>query len=267
RLGARVTCLSCRSDGTFPDHPPDPSHAENLTGLIARVKAEPRGIGLAVDGDADRVGVIDRRGAMVPGDRVLALLAREILPRHAGASVIFDVKCSMALPQVIEDAGGVPLMWKTGHSLIEAKMAEVKSPLAGELSGHMYIGDDYYGFDDAIYTAARLLAIVARRGKDIHALLADVPEYPATPEMRVPCPDDRKFDVVRRAVEHFAREHHVIEIDGARVDYGDGWGLIRASNTEPALVLRFEAKTDVRLKEIEGEMRGWLRSENAGTGQ
>ncbi|HEX5408503.1 MAG TPA: phosphomannomutase/phosphoglucomutase [Gemmatimonadaceae bacterium] len=266
RLGARITCLSCTSDGNFPDHPPDPSHAENLTGLSARVKAEHCGIGLAVDGDADRVGVIDGSGAMVPGDRVLALLAREILPRHAGASIIFDVKCSMALPKVIEDAGGVPLMWKTGHSLIEAKMAEVKSPLAGELSGHMYIGDGYYGFDDAIYAAARLLAIVSTRGKDIRTLLADVPEYPSTPELRIPCPDDRKFDVVRRAVEHFGSTHHVIQIDGARVDYGDGWGLIRASNTEPALVLRFEAKTDRRLKEIEGDMRGWLKTANAGHG-
>jgi phosphomannomutase/phosphoglucomutase len=263
RLGARVTCLSCRSDGHFPDHPPDPSNAKNLTALIAKVTAEHYSIGLAVDGDADRVGVIDGSGAMVPGDRVLALLARDVLPRHAGASVIFDVKCSMALPKVIQDAGGVPVMWKTGHSLIEAKMAELQSPLAGELSGHMYIGDDYYGFDDAIYAAARLLAMVARRGTDIRALLADVPEYPATPEMRIPCPDDRKFEVVRQAIAHFARAHHVIDLDGARVEYGDGWGLIRASNTEPALVLRFEAKTEDRLKEIEGEMRGWLKTATA----
>ena len=263
RLGARVTCLSCRSDGHFPDHPPDPSNAKNLAALIAKVTAEHYSIGLAVDGDADRVGVIDGSGAMVPGDRVLALLARDVLPRHAGASVIFDVKCSMALPKVIQDAGGVPVMWKTGHSLIEAKMAALQSPLAGELSGHMYIGDDYYGFDDAIYAAARLLAMVARRGTDIRALLADVPEYPATPEMRIPCPDDRKFEVVRLAIDHFAREHHVIDLDGARVDYGDGWGLIRASNTEPALVLRFEAKTEDRLQAIEGEMRGWLKTATA----
>lgn len=263
RLGARVTCLSCRSDGHFPDHPPDPSNAKNLAALIAKVTAEHYSIGLAVDGDADRVGVIDGSGAMVPGDRVLALLARDVLPRHAGASVIFDVKCSMALPKVIQDAGGVPVMWKTGHSLIEAKMAALQSPLAGELSGHMYIGDDYYGFDDAIYAAARLLAMVARRGTDIRALLADVPEYPATPEMRIPCPDDRKFEVVRQAIDHFAREHHVIDLDGARVDYGDGWGLIRASNTEPALVLRFEAKTEDRLQAIEGEMRGWLKTATA----
>ena len=267
RLGARVTCLSCRSDGHFPDHPPDPSNAHNLAALIATVRAEHCGLGLAVDGDADRVGVIDGSGAMVPGDRVLALLARDVLPRHAGASVIFDVKCSMALPKVIQDAGGVPVMWKTGHSLIEAKMAELQSPLAGELSGHMYIGDDYYGFDDAIYAAARLLAIVARRDADIRALLADVPVYPATPEMRIPCPDDRKFHIVRRAIDHFAREHHVVDIDGARVDYGDGWGLIRASNTEPALVLRFEAKSDARLKEIEGEMRGWLKTATAAAAQ
>lgn len=265
RVGARVTCLSCRSDGHFPDHPPDPSNAKNLAALIAKVTAEHCGLGLAVDGDADRVGVIDGSGAMVPGDRVLALLARDVLPRHAGASVIFDVKCSMALPEVIQDAGGVPFMWKTGHSLIEAKMAELKSPLAGELSGHMYIGDDYYGFDDAIYAAARLLAMVAGRGADIRTLLADVPVYPATPEMRIPCPDDRKFDIVRRAIDHFARSHDVIDIDGARVDYGDGWGLIRASNTEAALVLRFEAKTDDRLKEIEGEMQGWLKTATAGS--
>jgi phosphomannomutase/phosphoglucomutase len=142
-------------------------------------------------------------------------------------------------------------------------MAALQSPLAGELSGHMYIGDDYYGFDDAIYAAARLLAMVARRGTDIRALLADVPEYPATPEMRIPCPDDRKFEVVRLAIDHFAREHHVIDLDGARVDYGDGWGLIRASNTEPALVLRFEAKTEDRLQEIEGEMREWLKTATA----
>jgi phosphomannomutase / phosphoglucomutase len=175
--------------------------------------------------------------------------------------VIFDVKSSQALEEAIRAAGGNPVMWKTGHSLIEAKMQELHAPLAGELSGHMYIGDGYYGFDDGLFAAARLLQIIAASGKSIVELLADVPTYPISPEIRLDCPDDQKFDIVERAVAHWSATHDVITVDGARVSFGDGWGLIRASNTQPALVLRFEARTEDRLAAIRGEMEGWLKQQ------
>jgi phosphomannomutase/phosphoglucomutase len=174
---------------------------------------------------------------------------------------IFDVKCSEALPQAITAAGGKPFMWRTGHSLIEAKMHEVHAPLAGELSGHMYIADGYYGFDDALYSAARLLSIMATSGKSITELLIGIPVYPSTPEIRVDCPDDKKFHIVDDAVKHWRASHTVVDVDGARVLFDGGWGLIRASNTQPALVMRFEAHTLDRLGAIQNEMEGWLRQQ------
>jgi phosphomannomutase / phosphoglucomutase len=264
RLGVRVTrCLLCTSDGTFPKRQPDPSQAKNLVDLQQAVRATSAQVGIAVDGDADRIGVIDERGEIVWGDRVLAIYARDVLakPENAGKPIIFDVKCSEALPEAITAAGGKPFMWRTGHSLIEAKMQEIHAPLAGELSGHMYIADGYYGYDDALYSAARLLSIMAKSGKTITELLAGVPVYPDTPEIRVDCPDDVKFGIVSRAIAHWQKDHTVITVDGARVVFDGGWGLIRASNTQPALVLRFEAHTRDRLTAIQNEMETWLRQQ------
>ena len=263
RLGVTYRCLRCESDGTFPGGQPDPSAAKNLTALIAGVKEQPVDAGIAVDGDADRIGVIDAHGDIVWGDRVLAIYARDVLakPANKGKPIIFDVKSSQALVDAINAAGGQPVMWKTGHSLIEAKMKELGAPLAGELSGHMYIADGYYGFDDAVYAAGRLLRIMSDSGKGIDDLLAGVPVYPVSPEIRVKCPDATKFAIVDRAIAHWRESHKVIDVDGARVIFDDGWGLIRASNTEPALVLRFEARTPEHLQAIQNEMQSWLREQ------
>lgn len=266
RLDVTVaSCLLCTSDGTFPRRQPDPSQAQNLADLIGAVRdAAARGTpvdaGIALDGDADRVGVIDQTGAIVWGDRVEAIFARDILakPAYHGAPVIFDVKSSQALEEAIRKAGGTPVMWKTGHSLIESKMAELHAPLAGELSGHMYIADGYYGFDDGLYAAARLLQIMSTSGKTVTELLDGVPVYPVSPEIRVDCPDNVKFEIVERAVRHWSASHDVVTVDGARVKFPDGWGLIRASNTQPALVLRFEARSDAGLAAIRQEMETWL---------
>jgi len=235
---------------------------ENLTELVAEVRSEHADIGIAFDGDADRIGLIDENGRIVWGDHVLILYARDVLARTgAGQPIIFDVKCSQALPDAITRAGGQPVMWKTGHSLIKDKMKEMQAPIAGEMSGHMFFAEGFYGHDDALYGAARLLRIVADSGRSVSALLADVPEYVSTPELRVECADDIKFGVVERAVRHFRQSRDVIDVDGARVLFGDGWGLVRASNTQPVLVLRFEARTPERLAEIRGEFEDWLRAE------
>ncbi|HZS60772.1 MAG TPA: phosphomannomutase/phosphoglucomutase [Gemmatimonadaceae bacterium] len=262
RLGVRVTqCILCTSDGNFPKRQPDPSQAKNLVDLQNAVRATSAQVGIAVDGDADRIGVIDEHGEIVWGDRVLAIYARDVLSRNPGKPIIFDVKCSEALPQAITAAGGKPFMWRTGHSLIEAKMHEVHAPLAGELSGHMYIADGWYGFDDALYSAARFLSIMASTGKTVTQLLDGIPVYPSTDEIRVDCPDDKKFDIVNRAIAHWRANHTVVDVDGARVLFDGGWGLIRASNTQPAIVCRFEAHTQDRLNEITSEMEGWLRQQ------
>ncbi len=261
-IGATGTGLFCESDGTFPNHHPDPTVPANLTDLIAAVKRERAELGIAFDGDADRIGLVDDEGRIVWGDHILILYARDVLERTGrGQPIIFDVKCSQALPHEIERAGGVPQMWKTGHSLIKDRMKELHAPLAGEMSGHMFFGEGFYGHDDALYGAARLLRIVADSGRSVRELLADVPAFVSTPEIRVDCPEDRKFDIVARAVEHFRALHDVNDVDGVRVLFGDGWGLVRASNTQPILVLRFEARSEHRLQEIRDEMEGWLRSQ------
>jgi len=261
-IGVQSTGLFCESDGTFPNHHPDPTVPENLEDLIAAVKRDGAELGIAFDGDADRIGLVDGEGRIIWGDHILILYARDVLERTGrGQPIIFDVKCSQALPHEIEKAGGVPVMWKTGHSLIKDKMKELRAPLAGEMSGHMFFGEGFYGHDDALYGAARLLRIVADAGRTVRELLADVPAFVSTPEIRVDCADDRKFDVVARAVEHFRRSHDVNDVDGVRVLFGDGWGLIRASNTQPILVLRFEARSAERLQEIRAELEGWLRGQ------
>ena len=262
RLGATITCLFCESDGTFPNHHPDPTVVENLNDIIASVKATGADIGVAFDGDADRLGVIDEHGNIVWGDHVLILYARDVLVRTGkGQSIIFDVKCSQALPDAITRAGGKPVMWKTGHSLIKDKMRELHAPLAGEMSGHMFFTEGFYGHDDALYGAARLLRIVADSGKSVSELLADVPKYVSTPELRVDVPEEIKFKVVDDAIRHFKTKYDVVDVDGARVLFGDGWGLVRASNTQPVLVMRFEARTPERLRAIRDEFEEWLRSQ------
>jgi phosphomannomutase/phosphoglucomutase len=254
-------CLYCESDGTFPNHHPDPTVVENLQPLIAEVVRGGYDFGVAFDGDADRIGVVDGEGRIIWGDYLLILYARDVLARTGkGQPIIFDVKCSQALTDAVAKAGGTPVMWKTGHSLIKGKMKEMGAPIAGEMSGHMFFAESFYGHDDALYGAARLMRIVSESGMTLADLLADVPRFVSTPEIRVDCPDDRKFAIVDDAVKHFSRHYDVIGVDGARVLFGDGWGLIRASNTQPVLVVRFEARSEQRLAEIRGEMEGWLRS-------
>ena len=262
RLGTQGRGLFCESDGTFPNHHPDPTVPENLEDLIDAVRADGAEIGIAFDGDADRIGVVDGKGTIVWGDRILILYARDVLARTGrGQPIIFDVKCSQSLPTAIEQAGGKPVMWKTGHSLIKDKMREMNAPIAGEMSGHMFFTEGFYGHDDALYGAARLLRIVADSGRTVEQLLSDVPEFVSTPELRIDVPEDLKFGLVDRAVKHFRGKHDVIDVDGVRVLFGDGWGLIRASNTQPVIVARYEAATAERLAEIRGEMEGWLRDQ------
>jgi phosphomannomutase / phosphoglucomutase len=263
-LGLNATGLFTESDGTFPNHHPDPTVPENLEDLVAAVRRDGAEIGLAFDGDADRIGMVDGEGRIVWGDHILILYARDVLARTGqGQPIIFDVKCSQALPDEIRKAGGTPVMWKTGHSLIKDKMKELGAPLAGEMSGHMFFSEGFYGHDDALYGAARLLRIIADSGRTVRELLAGVPPFVSTPELRVDCDDSLKFDLVRRAVDHFRARHDVIDVDGVRVLFGDGWGLIRASNTQPIIVTRFEARTPERLAEIREEMEGWLRQQGA----
>ena len=261
KLGIKPRCLFCESDGTFPNHHPDPTIPKNLEALIAAVREDKADIGIAFDGDADRIGVIDHTGEIIWGDYLLIIYARDVLARTGkGQAIVFDVKASQALPEAIEKAGGIPVMWKTGHSLIEEKMHDTHAPVAGEMSGHMFFAEGYYGFDDALYGAARLLRIVADSGKTVRDLLADVPRFVSTPEIRVDCPDDKKFGIVEEAKEYFAAKYTVITVDGARVLFGDGWGLIRASNTQPVLVLRFEATSPEARDAHRAELMDWLAS-------
>ncbi|MEO8195001.1 MAG: phosphomannomutase/phosphoglucomutase [Gemmatimonadales bacterium] len=262
RIGIPAKILFGESDGTFPNHHPDPTVPKNLEDLIRAVKEGKSELGIAFDGDADRIGVIDEDGSIIWGDQLLIIYARDVLARTGkGQSIIFDVKCSQALPEEVEKAGGKPVMWKTGHSLIEEKMHETHAPIAGEMSGHMFFQEGWYGFDDAMYGAARLLRIVADTGKSVKQMMADVPRFVSTPEIRVDCSDELKFDIVEAAKKHFAATHKVIDVDGVRVLFGDGWGLIRASNTQPVLVMRFEARTEEDLEAIRSEMEGWLRQQ------
>jgi len=262
RLGIEGRGLFCESDGTFPNHHPDPTVPENLEDLIHAVKQDGAEIGIAFDGDADRIGVVDGDGTIVWGDRILILYARDVLERTGrGQPIIFDVKCSQALPTAVEQAGGKPVMWKTGHSLIKDKMKETKAPIAGEMSGHMFFTEGFYGHDDALYGAARLLRILADSGRTVKELLADVPDFVSTPELRIEVPEELKFGLVDKAVKHFRSKYDVIDVDGVRVLFGDGWGLIRASNTQPVIVARYEALTADRLAAIRGEMEGWLREQ------
>lgn len=249
QLGCDVWEIACTPDADFPFHHPDPTVPENLAMLIEKVKQEKADLGIAYDGDADRIGAVDEKGNILWGDELLILFSRDVLKRNPNSIIISEVKCSQRLYDDIAKNGGRPIMWKAGHSLLKAKMKETQALLAGEMSGHMFFKERYFGYDDAIYASLRLVEIVAKSEKPLSALLADLPKCVSTPEIRVECPDDKKFLLAKKATEYFRRHYAVIDIDGARVQFADGWGLIRASNTQPALVLRFEAKSEAKLKE------------------
>jgi phosphomannomutase/phosphoglucomutase len=253
-VGLSPIAMYCEMDGRFPNHHPDPSELHNVAELAARVQNEKLEVGIAYDGDADRLGVIDERGEVLWGDKLMIALSRDILSRHPGAAILGEVKCSQTLYDDIAKRGGRPIVWKTGHSLIKRKMKQEAALLAGEMSGHLFFADRYFGYDDAIYASLRLLEIIAALDEPLSSLLADVPQTYSTPEIRVDCPDEVKFDVVGRVLSHYRSTHDVLDVDGARVKFGTGWGLVRASNTQPVLVLRFEAQTPSQLDEIRQEV-------------
>jgi phosphomannomutase/phosphoglucomutase len=254
KLNCDATELFFDMDGRFPNHHPDPTVPKNLEQLVAAVKAQRADLGIAFDGDSDRIGVVDDKGTVVYGDQLMIIYSREILSRKPGATFIGEVKCSQTLYDDIRAHGGNPIMWKTGHSLIKAKMKETHADLAGEMSGHMFFADRYYGFDDALYAACRLMEIVSKSGQPLSAQLAGLPKTVATPEIRVDCSDERKFEVVKRVAEKYRKTHQTVDVDGVRILFPHGWGLVRASNTQPVLVLRFEASTPELLAEYQKEV-------------
>ncbi len=255
RLGAEVVELFCDVDGTFPNHHPDPTRLENLKALIAKVAETGADLGIGLDGDADRIGVIDSRGRILWGDQLLVLFARDILGRHPGAKVISEVKASEVLYSEVAKAGGVPIMWKTGHSLIKKKIREENALIAGEMSGHMFFNDKWPGFDDAVYAGARLLELLSAQPRSLADLRDTIPAAVNTPEIRVDTKNDQtKFEIVAGIQNHFRKTREVIDIDGARIRFPHGWGLVRASNTQPSLVIRFEADTEAHLAQIRGEV-------------
>ncbi len=260
RLGCEVVELYCEPDGRFPHHHPDPSIADNLHDLAACVRARHCDLGIAFDGDGDRIGVVDENGRIIPGDMLLLLLARPLLQQHPGATIISEVKASCRLYRGIREAGGRPLMWRTGHSPIKAKMRETGALLAGEMSGHMFFADRFFGFDDATYAAARIMQVLAAQNGPLSTLLQDVPPMLSTPEIRIACNDAEKFAIVDAAIAHFrARGYHIITIDGMRLELNeDCWGLLRASNTQPVLVMRFEAPDTQQMQHIRGLIERWL---------
>jgi phosphomannomutase/phosphoglucomutase len=249
-LGCELEELYCEVDGRFPNHFPDPTIPENLRVLIDRVKKTRADVGIGYDGDADRIGVVDDRGNIIWGDQLMILFSREILKDKKGATFVAEVKCSQNLFDDIQKHGGKAMMWRTGHSLIKEKMKEEKAALGGEMSGHIFFADRYFGYDDAIYASCRLIELLSKTDKKLSRLLSDVPKTFLTPEIRVDCSDEIKFKVVEAVKEALRKNYPVIDVDGVRVKLEDGWGLVRASNTQPALVLRFEALTQDRLNEI-----------------
>lgn len=249
-LGCELEELYCEVDGRFPNHFPDPTIPENLKVLRDRVKKTRADVGIGYDGDADRIGVVDDQGNIIWGDQLMILFSREILKDKQGAAFVAEVKCSQNLFDDIEKHGGKAMMWKTGHSLIKEKMREEKAVLGGEMSGHIFFADRYFGYDDAIYASCRLIEILSKTNQKLSQLFSDVPRTFITPEIRVDCPDEIKFKVVETVKEALRKDHPIIDVDGVRVKYEDGWGLVRASNTQPVLVLRFEALTHDRLNAI-----------------
>ncbi len=260
RLGLEVEELYCEPDGNFPNHHPDPTVPEYLEDLKERVRKTGADIGIAFDGDADRLGVIDEKGNILWGDQLMIIFCRDILPENRGAAIISEVKASQLLYDEIEKLGGRPIMWKTGHSFIKKKIKEEKALLAGEMSGHLFFADRYFGFDDAIYSALRLLEILSKQDKPLSQMLSDLPKTYRTPEIRVYCSDQVKFRIVEKVRRKLAEKYPIIDIDGVRAIFPDGWGLVRASNTQPVLVLRFEAKTEQALKEIESVVKAEIEN-------
>ncbi len=257
-LGFEVVPLFLEPDGNFPNHHPDPTVEKNLEALRRKVLEVGADLGIAYDGDADRVGAVDEKGNVLWGDQLMILFSRALLAEEPGAAIVGEVKCSMTLYDDIARHGGRPIMWKAGHSLIKAKMKEEHAQLAGEMSGHIFFANRWFGFDDGIYSSARLLELLTHTDRPLSTLLSDVPRTFSTPELRVDCPEDKKFTVVRLAQEWFKARYDAVTVDGVRVVFPDGWGLVRASNTQPLLVLRFEARTPQRLAEIESLVRGRL---------
>lgn len=258
RLGVPTKGLFIEMDGRFPNHHPDPTVEENLTDLKVAVAETGADCGVAYDGDADRIGLIDEKGAVIWGDRLMILLSREILRDYPGTPIVGEVKCSQTLFDDIKAHGGIPVMSAVGHSIIKERMKAEGALLAGEMSGHIFFAHRWFGFDDAIYTTMRVLEILSRTSTPLSELLADVPKTSVTPEIRLPCPDDRKFDLVDEAIAFFKTKYPIVDIDGARIQFEKGWGLIRASNTQPVLVLRAEAETDDDLEAIRHELESFV---------
>lgn len=260
KLGCEVHELFCEVDGNFPNHHPDPSQPENLQDLIAKVREVNADVGIAFDGDGDRLGVVTPKGNIIWPDRQLMLFAKAVLAQHPGAKIIYDVKCTSHLANLIEECGGIPIMWKTGHSLIKAKLAETQALLAGEMSGHIFFRDRWYGFDDAIYAGARLLEIIAANTDDVDALFNQIPDSVNTPELKIFVSDENKFRLMDRLIAgaKFNTAEGVTTIDGLRVNFADGWGLVRPSNTTPCLVLRFEAESEKVLAKIQALFREFI---------
>jgi phosphomannomutase / phosphoglucomutase len=265
RVNVEVIELFFEMDGRFPNHHPDPTVPSNLKHLQDAVRANKCDLGIAFDGDSDRIGAVDENGEIIYGDMLLLIYGREILTRKPGATFIGEVKCSQLLYDELKRLGGNPIMYKTGHSLIKAKMKQEHAELAGEMSGHMFFADRYFGYDDAIYAACRLIEIVANSGKPLSAQMAGYPKLFSTPEIRVDCSDETKFQVVERVAKRFQASHDVIDVDGVRVLFGDGWGLLRASNTQPVLVMRFEAKSPELLAQYQSEVEGALEEAKRAT--
>lgn len=257
-MGCLVDVLYGEPNGRFPNHHPDPTVPANLQDLIHRVKAKAYNLGIAFDGDADRIGVVDEMGNTLWGDQLLIIFSRHILKKNPGATIIGEVKCSQNLFRDVAKSGGKPIMWKTGHSLIKKKMRQEGALLAGEMSGHIFFNDRYFGYDDAIYASGRLIELLCQEARPLSQLLWGLPPVFTSPEIRVDCPDEIKFDIVKKVKDYFSAQYDVVDVDGVRVIFPDGWGLMRASNTQPAIVMRFEAASVSRLKEIQALIEGKL---------
>jgi phosphomannomutase/phosphoglucomutase len=260
KLNADVIDLFCEVDGSFPNHHPDPTKEANLRDLIEKVKQTGADIGIAFDGDADRIGVVDPNGTIIWGDQLMIIFARDILAKNPGRKIISEVKASEVLYEEIRKYGGIPIMWKTGHSLIKKKIFQENAIFAGEMSGHIFFNDRWFGFDDAVYAGARLLEILSQSKKSLTEIIQDIPRAINTPEIRVDTTEEAKFEIVRQITDYFKKNQHVIEIDGARIKFPHGWALVRASNTQPSLVLRYEADSETHLNEIQEKLQPILKS-------
>ncbi|EHM13585.1 MULTISPECIES: phosphomannomutase/phosphoglucomutase [Jonquetella] len=254
-LGCKVTALYETPDGTFPNHHPDPQKSANMADLAKLVREVHADIGFGFDGDADRIGVVDEKGEIIWGDVLMALIWRELLPKHPGATAIIEVKCSQALEDEVRRLGGVPYYYKAGHSLVKAEMRRIGALFSGEYSGHMFFADEFYGFDDSFYAAGRFLRLLSRTKGPMSALVSDMPKYIGTEEVRIPCSDSEKFEKVKEITDQAVKDHEAVTVDGVRILYGDGWGLIRASNTQPVIALRCEGKDSAALERIKLDLR------------